>query len=137
MHKNRPPAPRLSTALPITALVLSLGLGGCAGMRLGGSGQAVLGGYAKGDKVAVLLPGAGPLAGAADAIREGLRAARGADDTGAVPAVELIDSGDPAGIGDTLPGRSAPAPPRRSARSKSPRWMSWPAARRSGSPPWP
>jgi hypothetical protein len=71
-------------------------LSGCANLPFGGkSAEKIRGGYAQGDKVALLLPAEGPYAGVAEAVRAGVRAANGADDTGAVPTLDSADSSNP------------------------------------------
>lgn len=102
MHQNRVRTPRLcvppaSRSVAVAAaIVAALVLGGCANFPLGGpAGENLRGGYAQGDKVALLLPVAGPYAGVAEAVRAGVRSANGADDTGAAPKLVTVDSDDP------------------------------------------
>ncbi|MBS1202480.1 MAG: hypothetical protein H6R22_989, partial [Chromatiaceae bacterium] len=102
MHQNRVCTPRLCvppasrTVAVAAAIVAALALGGCANFPLGGrSGENIRGGYAQGDKVALLLPVAGPYAGVAESVRAGVRSASGVDDTGAAPKLVTVDSDDP------------------------------------------
>jgi len=74
-------------------------IGGCAGLG-GGVPKDFRGGYESGDKVLVMLPASGPYGQVADAVREGVLAANGADDTGARPEVGFADSADAAKIGE-------------------------------------
>ncbi|MBK1643357.1 penicillin-binding protein activator [Thiocapsa imhoffii] len=60
--------------------------------------EMLSGGYAAGDRVAVLLPSSGRFAGAANAIKEGIEAASRADRTGQRPRLEFIDSSDAARV---------------------------------------
>lgn len=57
--------------------------------------EMLSGGYAKGDRVSLILPGAGRFAAAAVAIKEGLEAARRADVSGQPPTLETIDNSNP------------------------------------------
>jgi outer membrane PBP1 activator LpoA protein len=82
------------THLAILALMGLLTLSGCAGLRGEKPTKAVLGGYADGDKVGLLLPAAGPYAQVADAVRDGVRAANRADNTAHVPEIVAVDSSD-------------------------------------------
>lgn len=107
MHQNRTPTPLgLSLRCGKRPLVLSvlavLTLGGCAQMPADRASQNIRGGYAAGDKVTVLLPSKGPIADVADAVRAGVRAAHGADDTAAKPALEFTDVGQPAKVPEVL-----------------------------------
>ena len=89
----RPPGAGLAAAL-IAALVVS----GCAGLPWGQT-KNLRGGYAAGDKVMAILPGKGPVAEVADAVREGLRAANAVDDTTAKPTLGFIANEQPDKIG--------------------------------------
>ena len=105
MHQDRPVAsfcpnfhrfPGAVRTLALSmAMVLSGTLGGCAGLPWGKAPTNLRGGYAAGDKVTAILPGKGPVADVADALREGLRAAHGADDTAAKPTLTFIASEQP------------------------------------------
>jgi hypothetical protein len=72
-------------------------LSGCAGFpwQKAPPPPSIRGGYAAGDKLMVILPGKGPVADAANAVREGLRAANGADNTATKPALTFIANDDP------------------------------------------
>ncbi|WP_295453073.1 penicillin-binding protein activator [uncultured Thiodictyon sp.] len=103
MHQDRPvphahcvPAQGSAPAL-IATLVAALALSGCAGFpwQKAPPPPSIRGGYAAGDKLMVILPAKGPVADAANAVREGLRAANGADDTAAKPALTFIANDDP------------------------------------------
>ena len=105
MHQDRASAlpycalPRLRVPTLSAVLGATLLLGGCAGF-LSGQAPSPRGGYASGDKVAVILPAGGPVADAANAVREGLRAANAADDTAAKPTLTFIASDQPNQIAD-------------------------------------
>jgi hypothetical protein len=102
MHQNRPralPDPSLTRGL-VLALSLSLTLGGCVGLPGAKKPENLRGGYAKGDQVTAILPGKGPVADVADAVRQGLRAAHGADDTATKPTLSFIASEEPGKIGE-------------------------------------
>lgn len=102
MHQNRLPAPLslgIRSAAAVAALVGALTLGGCAGLSMS-QAENVRGGYAAGDKVTVILPTKGPVADAADAVRQGVRAALGADDTAAKPVLTFAGGDEPAEVGD-------------------------------------
>ena len=104
MHQDRAPALLYSALLRrcVPALIGVLGatllVGGCAGFLA--DQPSPRGGYASGDKVAVILPTGGPVADAANAVREGLRAANVADDTAAKPTLTFIASDQPNQIAD-------------------------------------
>ncbi len=110
MHQDRPVASfctnfhrfpgSVRTLALSTALVLSGMLGGCAGLPWDKTSMNFRGGYAAGDQVTAILPGKGPVADVADALREGLRAAHGADDTAAKPTLTFIASEQPNKIAD-------------------------------------
>lgn len=106
MHQDRAVAPdpsrRLPFAAPALIAALSLTLGGCAGLPWGKQAENVRGGYAKGDQVTAILPGKGPVADVADAVREGLRAAHGADDTPTKPTLNFIASDQPTKITEAV-----------------------------------
>jgi uncharacterized protein len=105
MHQDRPVAsfcpnvhrfPGSVRTLALSmAVVLSGTLGGCAGLPWDKASTNLRGGYAAGDKVTAILPGKGPVADVADALREGLRAAHGADDTAAKPTLTFVASEQP------------------------------------------
>ncbi|WP_295587433.1 penicillin-binding protein activator [uncultured Lamprocystis sp.] len=105
MHQDRPVAsfcpnvrrfPGAVRTLALSmAVVLSGTLGGCAGLPWDKAPTNLRGGYVAGDKVTAILPGKGPVADVADALREGLRAAHGADDTAAKPTLTFIASEQP------------------------------------------
>lgn len=102
MHQKRRHPPRLCAPAPpgpagvLAVLVAALAVSGCAGyLPEGKRAENLRGGYAPGDKVALLLPDAGPYAAVADALRAGVRAAGAADDTGTAPALDTADSDDP------------------------------------------
>ncbi len=105
MHQDRPVASFFSgirrflgsirTLALSMAVVLSGTLGGCAGLPWDKAPTNFRGGYAAGAKVTAILPGKGPVADVADAVREGLRAAHGADDTAAKPTLTFIASEQP------------------------------------------
>ncbi len=83
----------------VGTLTAALALSGCAGFQLPWEkAQDLRGGYASGDKLVVILPEQGPVADAANAVRAGLRAAHGADDTGAKPTLKFIANDRPAKI---------------------------------------
>ena len=97
----------LSLAMPssvttlIAALAAVLALSGCAGLRLPWEQPRNLtGGYARGDKLFVILPEQGPVADAANAVRAGLRAAHGADVTAAKPTLQFIANDQPTKIAE-------------------------------------
>ncbi len=113
MHQKRAPAflskPALADLRPAArpaaiaaALVGVLALTGCTGLPWGQSAGNIRGGYAAGDKLTVILPGKGPIADAADAVREGVRAAHGADDTPAKPGLAFADGDVPAKVGEVV-----------------------------------
>jgi hypothetical protein len=83
------------------ALVVALTLGGCTGLPQG-QAENMRGGYAAGDKVTVILPTQGPVADAADAVRQGVRAALGADNTATKPALAFVAGDEPAQVGNAL-----------------------------------
>jgi outer membrane PBP1 activator LpoA protein len=87
------PRSRLIFTVPLVLTGL-LTLSGCAGLQGGKPVKAVLGGYAEGDKVGLLLPAAGPYAQVADAVRDGVRAANRVDDSPQVPEIVAVDSSD-------------------------------------------
>ena len=92
---------RCSVPALIGVLGATLLLGGCADLPWGNQAQPNRnGGYSIGDKVAVILPAKGPVADAANAVREGLRAANGVDDTPAKPTLNFIASDQPNQITD-------------------------------------
>lgn len=96
-HVHPVPTP-FHRSLPtlVGTLAAALALGGCAGLQLPWEkAQNLRGGYASGDKLVVILPGQGPVADAANAVRAGLRAAHGADDTGAKPTLKFIANDQP------------------------------------------
>ena len=96
MHQNRAILRRRPAILPAAVLTLVLGLQGCANLPFGGKGEdAVRGGYAPNDQVALLLPLEGPLLGVADAVRDGVRAAAGVDDAESKPKLVPVGSGPP------------------------------------------
>ncbi len=105
MHQDRASAlpnsalARCCVSALICALCATLLVGGCAGFPWGQT-PSLRGGYAGGDKVAVILPVKGPVADAANAVREGLRAANAADDTAAKPTLTFIASDQPNQIAD-------------------------------------
>jgi outer membrane PBP1 activator LpoA protein len=78
-----------------------LTLGGCTGLPRD-QAQNIRGGYAAGDKVTVILPTMGPVADAADAVREGVRAALGADNTAVKPTLAFAAGDEAAKVADTL-----------------------------------
>jgi outer membrane PBP1 activator LpoA protein len=100
MDKHRRLAPQLSTALALAAVAVAIS--GCANLGLGQRGQGALGGYPPRAKVAVLLPGAGPFAEAADAIRAGVRAAQKVDNTGSPAQLIFVDAAEPKGVAEGL-----------------------------------
>lgn len=102
MPQHRAPAFRLSRVFTIcTALALMIGLGGCAGLQQGGKvPKDFRGGYKAGDRVLVMLPAGGRYAEVADAVREGVLAASGADDTGSRPELAFADSSAPSKVSD-------------------------------------
>jgi outer membrane PBP1 activator LpoA protein len=85
--------------LPIwisSAAGLALVLTGCAYLPVGGAPvEDISGGFAPGDRVALLLPTEGPYLEVSDAVRDGVRAAARVDDTAAQPKVVSVDSGSP------------------------------------------
>jgi len=101
MHQDRASAlahsglVRCSVPRLIGVLGATLLLGGCAGFPWGKGPPNLRGGYAAGAKVAVILPAKGPVADAANAVRDGLRAAGGADDTPTRPTLTFIASDQP------------------------------------------
>lgn len=103
MHQDRTVAPsdssrpRVSLRALNAALIAALAVSGCAGLPWGQPNN-LRGGYAAGDKVTAILPGKGPVAEVANAVREGLRAAHGADDTAAKPTLGFIASEEPTKI---------------------------------------
>ena len=111
MHQNRT-MPLLALPLrlalrPLVLTAMALGaatLGGCTGMPWGQTTEGIRGGYKAGDKATVLLPSKGPIADVADAVRDGIRAAHGADDTAAKPALGFADADQPAKVPEILNG---------------------------------
>lgn len=103
-HRNLYPAFVVPSGISVVALVLSLTLGGCANFPFGKPAENIRGGYAQGDQVTMLLPTSGPYASVADAVRDGVRAAHVADDTGAVPELGTADSSNPRQVPKTLTG---------------------------------
>ncbi|HYN76659.1 MAG TPA: penicillin-binding protein activator [Lamprocystis sp. (in: g-proteobacteria)] len=103
MHQDRAVAPplccpsRWSPRALALMVIATLAVSGCAGLPSGQS-KNLRGGYAAGDKVTAILPGTGPVADVANAVREGLRAAHNADNTAAKPTLNFIASEDPAKI---------------------------------------
>ena len=103
MHQDRTVAPsdssrpRVSLRALSAALIAALAVSGCAGLPWD-QPKNLRGGYAAGDKVTAILPGKGPVAEVANAVREGLRAAHGADDTAAKPTLGFIASEEPTKI---------------------------------------
>ena len=93
-----------SRLLITTSLFAALALTGCVGMPSGKSMEVVRGGYAEGDKLGVLLPATGPYAKVAESVREGVKAARGADDTAHVPELVDADTADAANAPGALSG---------------------------------
>jgi hypothetical protein len=81
--------------LPLLA-ALVLTLTGCAGLPEGPRpiGGAETDGYRGSETVVVLLPESGRFAGAAQAVRDGILAAQGADEQGRRPRLVFRDSGD-------------------------------------------
>lgn len=96
MQQNRAlPRRRLPIGIS-TAAGLALVLTGCVNLPGGGAPvEAIRGGFAPGDQVALLLPAGGPYLGVSDAVRDGVRAAARVDDTEAQPKVVSVDSGSP------------------------------------------
>ena len=94
----------ISARTPVRVLAGALGaallLGGCAGFPWGKQ-ENLRGGYGPKDKVAAILPGTGPVANVAEALRQGLTAAHGADDTGTRPVLNFIASDNPEKIAET------------------------------------
>ncbi len=94
----------MSARTPGRVLAVALGaallLGGCAGLPWGKQ-ENLRGGYGPKDKVAAILPGTGPVANVAEALRQGLTAAHGADDTGTRPALNFVASDSPEKIAET------------------------------------
>jgi outer membrane PBP1 activator LpoA protein len=100
IHPALPPS-LCSITILIGTLAAVLALSGCAGLQLPWKKAKNLhGGYANGDKLVVILPEQGPVADAANAIRAGLRAAHGADDTTAKPTLKFIANDQPAKIAE-------------------------------------
>lgn len=85
----------------IGTLAAVLAVSGCAGLQFPwGQAKNLRGGYSGGDTLVVILPEQGPVADAANAVRAGLRAAHGADDTAAKPTLKFIASDQPAKIAE-------------------------------------
>jgi hypothetical protein len=92
-QKKNLTAARLS--IPSLVAVLTVALGGCAGMQMGTESQAsraVSGGYQGNETLAVLLPQSGRYAGAAKVVRDGIVAAQQADPQGKRPELRFYDS---------------------------------------------
>ena len=97
-HPAYPPF-HYSVKTLIGTLATVLALSGCAGLQFPwGQAKNLRGGYASGDKLVVILPERGPVADAANAVRAGLRAAHGADNTAAKPTLKFMASDQPAKI---------------------------------------
>jgi uncharacterized protein len=100
IHPTLPPSFSPITTLSGT-LAAVLALSGCAGLQLPWEqAKNLRGGYASGDKLVVILPEQGPVADAANAVRDGLRAAHGADDTTAKPTLKFIANDQPTKIAE-------------------------------------
>jgi outer membrane PBP1 activator LpoA protein len=98
MQQNRAiPRRRLPAWLPSAAFpALVLTLSGCANLPRGEAPEETArGGYAAGDRVALLLPTQGPYLAVADAVRDGVRAAARVDDTQSQPKLVSVDSATP------------------------------------------
>lgn len=88
---------RASKTVAISAtLCAAIALGGCAGM--GGVPKDFRGGYKSGDKVLLMLPAGERIGKVSKALRDGVMAANGADDTGARPEIELANVHSPADV---------------------------------------
>ncbi len=57
--------------------------------------EMLSGGYAAGNRLAILLPSGGRFGTAATAVQDGIQAARRLDTSGQQPAIQLLDSGNP------------------------------------------
>ena len=75
-------------------IILATGIAGCAGpdQRDAELSRALTGGYRSGETVAVLLPETGRFAGAAQALKDGILAARGADAQDKRPELRFYDT---------------------------------------------
>jgi len=80
----------------VKLVALTLAVSGCAalGPRDKEIGSALTGGYRGGESVAVLLPQSGRFADAAQALKDGILAAQGADAQGKRPKLRFYDTGD-------------------------------------------
>lgn len=84
----------LGSRAAVVVLVGILTLSGCNGLPWQHA-ELSRGGYAAGDKVTVILPANGSIADAAAAVRAGVQAAFGADDSGTRPALTFAVGDDP------------------------------------------
>lgn len=87
----------LRASAPPLVAALILTIAGCAGLPGGGprpGGGLAAEGYRGGETVVVLLPESGRFAPAAQAVRDGILAAQGADEQGRRPRLVFRDSGD-------------------------------------------
>jgi hypothetical protein len=62
--------------------------------------EMLSGGYAAGERLAILLPSGGRFGAAATAVQDGIQAARRLDTSGQPPAIQLLDSGNPERVRD-------------------------------------